>query len=169
MFFCKIRIHKLAHVKLFRLPSPYKFWIILIQMILLQGWFKPTRDGSFCVHCVHPFCQAKGLPENHLESKQRLPMLTLDCFLYFLSDFRCLDWKKEKTLSRTSLHRSCGRWNWLLSHFVIPYVVFKTRVHFQFILLNFALETLRFTITKLCFFSKAGGDVDTSEAAALAS
>ena len=77
--------------------------------------------------------------------------------------------RKKKTLSRTSLHRSCGRWNWLLSHFVIPHVVFKTRMHFQFILLNFALETLRFTIIKLCFFSKAGGDVDTSEAVALAS
>lgn len=77
--------------------------------------------------------------------------------------------RKKKTLSRTSLHRSCGRWNWLLSHFVIPHVVFKTRMHFQFILLNFALETLRFTITKLCFFSKAGGDFDTSEAAAWAS
>lgn len=167
MFFAKFVFINWPTWSYFGFLLPISFELSWSRWYFYKGGSSPPGTVRFAFKCY--YCQAKGLPENHLESKQRLPMLTLDCFLYFLSDFRCLDWKKEKTLSRTSLHRSRGRWNWLLSHFVIPYVVFKTRVHFQFILLNFALETLRFTITKLCFFSKAGGDFDTSEAAALAS
>ena len=53
------------------------------------GGSSPPGTVRFAFKCY--YFQAKGLPENHLESKQRLPMLTLDCFLYFLSDFRCLD------------------------------------------------------------------------------
>ena len=83
-------------------------------------------------------------------------------FFVFLSDFGCLDWMNE-------LDKSCSRWNRLPSLFTVPVVVFKTRMHLRCILLDFAREIMKFSITNLCFFSKVGGGLDTGEAAALAS
>ena len=119
----------------------------------------------FALKCY--YCQTIPLTDNHLESKQRhlcwLSIVFVSFFIWLWSP----ELNERKTLSRISLDKSFGRWNWLPSHFTLPVVVLTIRVYLQYILLDFVWETMRFSTTNLCVFSKAGESLDTGEAAAL--
>ena len=119
----------------------------------------------FALKCY--YCQTIPLTDNHLESKQRHLCWLSIVFVFVFIWLWLPRLNERKTLSRISLDKSCGRWNWLPSHFTLPVVVLTTRVHLQYILLDFVWETMRFSTTNLCVFSKAGGGLDTGEAAAL--
>lgn len=69
-------------------PSPWRNRLLTERLVV------QVHLGTSIICQDHS--QATVLTDNHLKSKQRLPMLVLDCFLFFLSDYDCLYWMKEK-------------------------------------------------------------------------